>query len=64
VYNETDNFVVIHGVSSQEFSRYLIQLLRDTKDYKIKQPATVISSDNYTVIQVKKNYDQFIALKI
>jgi len=64
VYNETESFVVIHGISSQEFSRYLIELLRDTKDYKIKTPATVISSENYSVIQVKKNYDQFIALKI
>ncbi|MES2812300.1 MAG: gliding motility protein [Bacteroidota bacterium] len=64
VYNENENFVVIHGISSKEFSRYLIELLRDTKGYKIKTPATVISSENYSVIQVKKNYDQFIALKI
>jgi len=64
VYNETENFVVIHGISSKEFSLYLIELLRDTKDYKIITPATVISSENYSVIQVKKNYDQFIALKL
>lgn len=64
VYNETENFVVIHGISSQEFSRYLIEVLRDTKDYKIKTPAVVISSENYSVIQIKKNYNQFIELKI
>jgi hypothetical protein len=64
VYNETESFVVIHGISSQEFSRYLIELLRDTKDYKITLPATVISSENYSVIQVKKNYNQYIELKI
>lgn len=64
VYNETENFVVIHGISSKEFSQYLIELLRESKDYKIKTPATVISSENYSVIQVKKNYNQFIELKI
>jgi len=64
VYNETESFVVIHGVSSKEFSQYLIDLLQEAKDYKIKTPATVISSENYSVVQVKKNYNEFIALKI
>lgn len=64
VYTETENFVVIHGISSKEFSNYLIELLQTTKDYKIKIPAKVISSDNYAVIQVRKNYNQFLELKI
>ena len=64
VYNETENFVVIHGISSKEFSNYLIELLQTTKDYKIKMPAKVISSNNYAVIQVRKNYNQFLELKI
>ncbi|RXR21408.1 tetratricopeptide repeat protein [Flavobacterium amnicola] len=64
VYNETESFVVVHGISSKEFSQYLIELLQEAKDYKIKTPATVISSENYSVIQVKKNYNEFIALKI
>jgi len=64
VYNETENFVVIHGISSKEFSLYLIELLREAKDYKIKTPGAVISTENYSVIQVKKNYNEFIALKI
>ena len=64
VYNETDSFVVIHGISSKEFSQYLIELLQTTKEYKIKTPAQVISSENYAVIQVRKNYDQFLEFKI
>lgn len=64
VYNETESFVVIHGISSKEFSIYLIELLQTTKDYKIKTPAQVISSENYAVIQVRKNYNQFLELKI
>jgi hypothetical protein len=64
VYDEKDNFVVVHGISSKEFSRYFIELLRDTKGYNIKAPATVISSENYSVVQVKKNFDQYLQLKI
>lgn len=64
VYNETDSFVVVHGISSQEFARYFIELVRDAKDYKIKNQAQVISSDNYTVVQVKKNFNQYLDLKL
>ncbi|MFC4816365.1 tetratricopeptide repeat protein [Flavobacterium sp. GCM10023249] len=64
VYNEAENFVVVHGISSKEFSRYLIELLQTNKEYKIKIPANVISSENYAVIQVRKNYNQFLELKI
>jgi tetratricopeptide (TPR) repeat protein len=60
VYSETENFIVLHGVSSREYSDYLINALKDDKDYKIETPAVVISSDNYATIQVKKNYNQYL----
>ena len=63
VYNETENFVVIHGIKSKEYSDYFVSILKDDKDYKVVTPAKVISSENYSVIQVKKNYDQFLQLK-
>ena len=63
VYNETENFVVIHGIKSKEYSDYFVEILKETKDYKIVTPAKVISSENYSVIQVKKNYNQFLELK-
>ncbi len=64
VYNETENFVVIHGISSKEFSLYLIGLLKDDKDYKVITPAQVISAQNYSVVQVRKNLNQLIELKL
>lgn len=64
VYTETDNFVVIHGISSAEFARFFKNILKDTKEIKIEQPAQIISAHNYTVMQVKKNYNQFLELKI
>jgi tetratricopeptide (TPR) repeat protein len=63
VYAENESFVVLHGVSSKEFSLYLIEALKDAKEYKIATPAQVISSENYAVVQVKKNYNQFLEIK-
>ncbi len=60
VYSESENFIVLHGISSREYSDYLINTLKDNKDYKIDTSAVVISSDNYSAIQVKKNYNQYL----
>jgi tetratricopeptide (TPR) repeat protein len=62
VYTETENFIVIHGISSKEYAFFIKEMLEKTKGYKIKNPATVISSENYSVVQIKKNYNQFINL--
>ena len=64
VYNETENFVVVHGISSREFAQYFIELLQKAKGYNVKVSANVISSENYSVVQVKKNYDQYLQLKL
>ena len=63
VYNETESFVVVHGISSKEYAEFFIELLRVTKNYRIETPAKVISSDNYSVVQVKKNYKEYLELK-
>ena len=63
-YTETENFVVIHGIASKEYASFFIELLRDTKGYKIVLPSEIISSDNYAVIQVKKNYPEYLGLKM
>jgi Tetratricopeptide repeat len=62
VYTETENFIVIHGISSKEYANFLKEMLQITKGYLIKNPATVISSENYSVVQIKKNYNQFLDL--
>ncbi|OWP78135.1 type IX secretion system periplasmic lipoprotein PorW/SprE [Flavobacterium oreochromis] len=64
VYNETDNFVVIHGISSREYARFLVELLAKTKGYQVKESATVISTQNYSVIQTKKNLNEYLQLKL
>jgi hypothetical protein len=64
VYNETENFVVVHGITSREYANFFMELLRDTKEYKVTIPAMTISAYNYSVIQIKKNYNQYIEVKI
>jgi hypothetical protein len=64
VYNEIENFVVVHGITSREYANFFMELLRDTKEYKVTIPAMIISAYNYSVIQIKKNYNQYIEVKI
>ena len=61
IYTVTDNFVVIHGISSQDLANGIASILKDYKDYNIKEKAIVISAENYAIVQIKKNIDEFLA---
>ena len=62
-YNKTESFIVIHGIKSEAYARDVAGVLREDKKYKISDPAIIISSDNYTVVQIKKNLDIYLAPK-
>lgn len=62
-YNRTENFVVIHGLKSESYARDVAGVFRDDKKYKIAHPAIIISSDNYTIVQMKKNLDIYLTPK-
>ena len=61
IYTMTDNFVVIHGISSQDLANGIASILKDYKDYNVKEKAIVISAENYAIVQIKKNIDEFLA---
>lgn len=61
IYTMTDNFVVIHGINSEDLALSITAILKDYKDYKVQQTPIVISAENYTIVQIKKNLDQFLA---
>lgn len=63
VYTLERNLIVIHGIKSEENAKGLAQILKEFKDYKIADPAVIISSENYKVVQVFKNLDEYIAGK-
>ena len=61
IYTMDKNFVVVHGIKSLENAKGIAQVLKEFKEYKIPDLAIVISSENYKVIQVKKNIDEYIS---
>ena len=61
IYTMTDNFVVLHGINSEDLAMGITSILKDYKDYKVLQKAIIISAENYTIVQIKKNLDEFLA---
>lgn len=61
-YTQNENFVVIHNIISEQRAKEFITLLEEYKDYKIKEKFVMISSEDYKVIQVKKNFDKYLML--
>ncbi len=60
IYTMNSYFVVIHGIPTEETANDINTILKDYKDYKITETSNVISAENYKVIQVKKNYEEFL----
>jgi tetratricopeptide (TPR) repeat protein len=64
IYTMTDNFVVIHGMKSEEYAKGIASILKEFKEYKIQDLPIIISTENYTVVQIKKNLDDYLAGKL
>ena len=61
IYTEKENFIVIQGIKSEAYAKNVASILKDDKKYKITEPAIVISSDNYRVVQIKKNLAEYLS---
>jgi len=59
-YTENESFITIHNISSEQKAKDLIVILKEYKDYKINENFVPISSDNYKIIQIKKNFDIYL----
>ena len=64
VYTMNENFIVIHGMITEEFAKGIATILKDYKDYKIPQASIVISNYNYQVVQINKNIDQYLTAPV
>lgn len=60
IYNLEDQFVVVHGFKSKEFALGYAELLKNNKDYRVADKNFVILSENYKVIQVHKNLQEYL----
>lgn len=63
VYTATENIVVLHGLINKLAAVDVVSVLKDYKDYKIAENPIVISTEDYKVIQVKKNFEEYQPVK-
>ncbi len=60
IYNENENFITIQGLKSEVYAQTIAAILKEDKKYKIIEPAIIIASENYKVVQIKKNLAEYL----
>ncbi|KAF2518967.1 tetratricopeptide repeat protein [Flavobacterium salilacus subsp. salilacus] len=63
IYTTGSDFLVIHGFSSKLAAEDAVSVLKDYKKYKIAETPIIISSEDYKVVQIKKNFTEYSAVK-
>ncbi|WP_072877744.1 type IX secretion system periplasmic lipoprotein PorW/SprE [Salegentibacter echinorum] len=59
VYNPEKLFLMVHGLENKKRALGFAELLAINEDYLVKKEPLVISSENYRIVQIKKNLDEF-----
>ncbi len=62
MYDDSTIFLVLHGVKSGNIAKSAQMYLELDKEYGIKQNPVLISTDDYGVILIKKNWDEYMKL--
>jgi tetratricopeptide (TPR) repeat protein len=62
-YTEKESFISIHGIHTEAYAKFVATLLAEDKKYKINQPGIVISNENYKIVQIKKNLEDYLSPK-
>ncbi|GGD22882.1 type IX secretion system periplasmic lipoprotein PorW/SprE [Flavobacterium orientale] len=60
IYTLEQNFLVIHGIRNEEAAVSIVSILKEFKDYKVTEPAIIISNENYKVVQIKKSLKDYL----
>ncbi len=63
VYTMEENFVVVHGFTTEQAAKDGASILKEFKEYKIVETPVIISNENYKVVQIKKNYNEYLSAK-
>ena len=61
IYNVEKNIIVLHGVLNKMTAESVANYLKEHKDYKLKDTPIIISNEDYKVVQVKKNLEEYLA---
>jgi len=59
LYSQNAIFLVVHGIESKSNAEGFEELLRNNKNYQIKETPILISSENYRILLLHKNLDQY-----
>ena len=60
-YYDPETFlVVIHGLNTQMGGKGFAEVLKESKKYRIDLPHFEITSENYRIIQIHKNLDEYL----
>ncbi|PKA98326.1 protein involved in gliding motility SprE [Flavobacteriaceae bacterium MAR_2009_75] len=59
IYTLEEQFVVVHGFKSKDYALGFAELIKFNKDYLIDNENFVILSDNYKIVQVHKNLQDY-----
>ncbi|WP_278034489.1 tetratricopeptide repeat protein [Flavobacterium nitratireducens] len=62
-YDATSGFVIVQGISSQDYANYVASMLKENPTYKMETAAIVISNENYNLVQMKKNLNLYLEFK-
>lgn len=62
-YTEKESFVTIQGIHSESYAHFVVALFAENAKYKFSPNGIVISNENYKIVQIKKNIDEFLSLK-
>ena len=60
LYLYEEDFIVIHNIKDESQAKDIVSILRDYKDYQMTETPIIISSDNYKIVQIKKNIDEYL----
>ena len=61
IYNDSQVFVVIHYLTSRSQAEGLVELLEINPQILLSRPNTIVASENYKIIQLHKNLEEYIA---
>ncbi|MDV6167710.1 gliding motility protein [Flavobacterium sp. DG1-102-2] len=59
IYTLTENMLVVHGFISKLAAEDAVSVLKDYKKYKVAEVPVIMSAEDYKVVQIKKNFNQF-----
>ncbi len=60
LYSKDKMFLVIHGIKSGNLAKSAQVYLAIEKEYNIKRTPTLIGTDDYAIVLIKKNWDEYV----